>query len=92
MSDIGYGGDMAINPETTVRKLVSFPHETISEIQDFRFAKRISSEAETIRRLVALGLAADPIIRDLLAFLEQSGDDTDPATRSWVKRLRGIVG
>ncbi|MBB3808765.1 hypothetical protein [Pseudochelatococcus contaminans] len=49
---------MAINPETTVRKLVSLPKTMVQEIDDFRFQERIKTEAEAIRQLIALGLAA----------------------------------
>lgn len=47
---------MAVNPETTVRKLVSLPKTMVQEIDDFRFQERIKTEAEAIRQLIALGL------------------------------------
>jgi metal-responsive CopG/Arc/MetJ family transcriptional regulator len=47
---------MAVNPETTTRKLVSLPHDLVTKIQDFRFDNRIASESEAIRRLIILGL------------------------------------
>jgi len=47
---------MAVNPETTARKLVSLPHELVKQIQDFRFENRIPSESEAIRRLITVGL------------------------------------
>jgi len=47
---------MAVNPETTARKLVSLPHDLVKQIQDYRFENRIASESETIRRLIILGL------------------------------------
>lgn len=50
---------MAVNPETTVRKLVSMPHELVARIQEYRYKNRIASEAEAIRRLVEKGLASE---------------------------------
>ena len=47
---------MAVNPETTVRKLVSLPHSMVREIEDYRFRERVKTEAEAIRRLLELGL------------------------------------
>lgn len=40
------------------RKLVSLPAEIAKAIEDYRFANRIPSESETIRRLIDLGLKA----------------------------------
>lgn len=50
---------MAINPETTIRKLVSLPRDLVREIEDFRFAERIGTESEAIRRLIRVGLDAE---------------------------------
>lgn len=49
---------MAVNPETTVRKLVSIPREMEKRIQDYRFENRLKSEAEAIRQLIEKGLRA----------------------------------
>ncbi len=49
---------MPVNPETTVRKLVSLPRELASAILDYRFQQRINTESEAIRRLIELGLEA----------------------------------
>jgi metal-responsive CopG/Arc/MetJ family transcriptional regulator len=48
--------------ERPVRKSVSLPASSWQQIDNFRFAKRIRTESEAIRRLVELGLqkAADP--------------------------------
>lgn len=48
---------MAVNPETTVRKLVSMPRELAKAIDDYRFARRIPTEAAAIRELIERGLA-----------------------------------
>lgn len=50
---------MPVNPETTVRKLVSLPKELAETIADFRFRKRINTESEAIRRLIERGLEAE---------------------------------
>lgn len=49
---------MAVNRDTTVRKLVSLPRAMVEAIEDFRFAQRIKTESEAIRRLIELGLEA----------------------------------
>lgn len=49
---------MAVNPETTTRKLVSLPRELAQAISDYRFTNRIKTEAEAIRRLIERGLAS----------------------------------
>ncbi|GBQ46530.1 hypothetical protein [Komagataeibacter europaeus] len=49
---------MAINREKTTQKLVSMPKEMAQAIADYRFANRLPSEAEAIRRLIAKGLEA----------------------------------
>lgn len=54
---------MAVNPETTTRKLVSLPKSMLQEIKDFRFNHRIDTESEAIRRLIEAGLkSAEPSI------------------------------
>ncbi len=47
---------MVVNPETTVRKLVSLPRAMAQAIEDFRFQQRIKTESEAIRRLIEAGL------------------------------------
>ena len=49
---------MPANPETIGRKPVSLPNYTVKKIVDFRFANRISTESEAIRRLIEAGLEA----------------------------------
>lgn len=53
-----YITNMAVNRETTVRKLVSLPIPLVQAIADFRFQQRVSTESEAIRRLIELGLSA----------------------------------
>jgi hypothetical protein len=52
----GYITGMAVNTETTVRKLVSLSREMVEQIQDYRFTNRVPSESEAIRRLIEAGL------------------------------------
>lgn len=47
---------MAVNPETTVRKLFSLPRTLLREVDDFRSANSIGAESEAVRRLIRLGL------------------------------------
>jgi hypothetical protein len=54
--DIVYITGMAVDPEKTVRKLVSLPIPMVQAIADFRFQQRISTESEAIRRLIEAGL------------------------------------
>lgn len=55
---------MVINNDTTTRKLISLPRAMVREIEDFRFENRIKTEAEAIRKLIALGLkAAAPVTK-----------------------------
>lgn len=49
---------MAVNPDTTARKLVSLPRAMVREVENFRFEGRIKTESEAIRRLIELGLEA----------------------------------
>lgn len=50
---------MAINPETTIRKLISFPRDLVQEVNDYRFDERIAAESEALRRLVRIGLEVE---------------------------------
>jgi len=52
---------MAVNPDTTIRKVISFPKDLWRQIATFRVKRRIGTEAETIRRLVVRGLAYDKL-------------------------------
>lgn len=54
----GYIGLMAKAPVLTVKKLIAMSPDMVAAIDDYRFAERIGSEAEAIRRLIELGLQA----------------------------------
>lgn len=60
-------------------------------IDDWRFANRISTRAEAIRRLIQAGIAAEPILADLLRWLET---DTNPDrdTKRVIKQLQIALG
>lgn len=49
---------MAVDPSKMTRKLVSLPHEMVEAISEYRFAQKIGTEAEAIRRLIQKGLEA----------------------------------
>jgi hypothetical protein len=38
------------------RKMVSLPAELAEQVEDYRFANRLKTEADAIRRLIQLGL------------------------------------
>lgn len=50
---------MPVNPETTVRKMLSFKRPLWERIQDYRFSRRINAETEAVRRLIERGLDAE---------------------------------
>ena len=50
---------MAVNRETTVRKIISMPRALEAQVRAFRHRHEISTEAEAIRRLVEIGLSGD---------------------------------
>ena len=52
------GGPMPRPSTAPVRKQVSLPPDVAQAIDDYRFANRIGSESEAIRRLIELGLKA----------------------------------
>src|SRR5712672_2043729 len=43
------------------RKMVSVPADLAQAIEDYRFANRMKTEAEAIRRLIELGLGKAPV-------------------------------
>lgn len=45
--------------EPLARKSISLPESLWKEVEDFRFAERIGSEAEALRRLIQSGLRAE---------------------------------
>lgn len=49
---------MAINPETTDRKIIQVPKEMSRRIARYRFGNEIGAETEAIRRLIEKGLEA----------------------------------
>ncbi len=42
----------------SARKIVSLPSDLAKAVEDFRFANRIVTESEAMRRLIELGLEA----------------------------------
>lgn len=58
MIDMRYIGHMAKPAMLTAKKLVALDPEMVRQIEDYRFAARIKTESEAIRRLIELGLEA----------------------------------
>jgi hypothetical protein len=54
----GISALMSDTSDQIVRKSVSLPSSLWALIDDYRFQKRIRSDADTIRRLIELGLEA----------------------------------
>ncbi|MGY6251650.1 hypothetical protein ACXIUS_29690 [Bosea thiooxidans] len=57
--------------------MVSEPE--LTAIDDWRFSRRVPTRAEAIRRLIHLGIKAEPILRDLLRLLERLQWDDEAA-------------
>ena len=53
-----YALSMAVNTNTTVRKMLLMPREPLQAIEDYRFENRIRTESQAIHRLIELGLKA----------------------------------
>ncbi len=47
---------MAVNRDTTIRKLVSLPRDMVDAISQYRYGNQIPTESEAIRRLIEIGL------------------------------------
>lgn len=60
-----------------VRKVVPLEPETWQLVDEWRFARRVRTEFEAVRRLVVLGLDADAEIARLRALLAAAGLDPD---------------
>lgn len=55
---------MARSPDLSIKKLIAMTPEMARAIADFRFAARISSESEAIRRLIEIGLEHSTTAQD----------------------------
>lgn len=51
---------MAVNKEKYVREPVTLTHEQVARIAEYRFAHKIASKAEAIRRLIDYALDRAP--------------------------------
>ena len=74
-----------------IKKLVSLTEDQAAQVSDFRFSARLNSENEAIRRLIGIGLGAEPLLRDLIAWLD-SGPFQDAETQALVARLKEVLG
>lgn len=66
--------------------------EWLRDLDDWRRTQTdIPARAEAIRRLVAAGIAAQPIMAELLAYLETQGDPNDPDVRRSIEALKAAL-
>lgn len=64
---------MAINPDTTVKKIIYLPKELWQAVDDYRFERRLKSEAEAVRRLLAsalLGQSMADVVAEFVGIME----------------------
>lgn len=65
----------------------------VDKIDEWRKEQQgLPSRSEAIRRLVQIGIDSEPIIKEMLDFLERHGDPADAETQAQMVRLRGILG
>lgn len=74
------------------RKPVSLTAEQVEAVENFRFAHRFKTESDAIRRLIDIGLGAEPILRDLLRLFESFPGEPDPDQQKWIAILRKLLG
>jgi len=79
MADIAYIAEMDRPSVLTVKKLIAMSPEMAQAIEDFRFARRIGSESESIRQLIDAGLKANP--EPPATFQTQVGELRAPARK-----------
>lgn len=82
---------MPVNPETTVRKNFSFPRDLWEKVEDFRYSHRIGTESKAIARLVTLGMGAEPLLRELLTYLDQPPTNSEPDQARIIAQLRQLL-
>ena len=71
---------------------IRLPAEMGDAIDSWRRGQTdIPPRAEAARRLIAIGLGAEPILRDLIAWLD-SAPYEDPETKRAVAEMRKILG
>lgn len=51
---------MAIDKTKNTQVLVTFPHDLLEEIEDYRFKNRVENRSEAIRELIKKGLEKEP--------------------------------
>lgn len=81
---------MALTHDKQMQMRVS--DEFLRAIDDWRRDQDdIPSRAEAIRRLIHIGITAEPILRDLLRMLEAL-DDGSPDITKHIRDVRGALG
>jgi len=86
MSKIGRPKTMAS------RKQVSLTPELESAVEEFRFARRHKTESDALRRLIEVGLGAEPYLRVLLALLDKPPYNDEPDQAQQIATLRQLLG
>jgi hypothetical protein len=67
--------------------------DLVSKVDGWRRSQPdIPPRSEAIRRLIDRGLAAEPILSDLLKYLERHGDQNDPAAKKAVAQIQKGLG
>lgn len=76
----------------TIRFQMVISPAQIAAIDGWRKGQNdLPSRSEAARRLMNVGIEAEPIIREIIAFLERVGDPSDDENREIVSRLRGVI-
>jgi hypothetical protein len=63
--------------EKDPRIITPMPPSLVKSIDDYRYKERIPSRAEAIRRLVGLGIGAEPFLLDLLRTMRALPKDAE---------------
>lgn len=72
-----------------IRVTILMAPSELKEVDDWSFEQRIRSRGEAIRRLLRVGIAAEPILRDLLRLIEHLND---PELAKHEKAIREALG
>lgn len=72
---------------------VRIPSDELNLIDDWRSKQRpIPSRPEAIRRLIEMGLQAEPLLADVLHYLEASPSAGERETAETIRALRAAMG
>lgn len=80
--------NMDIEPKD-VRLPLMVTKSEAEAIDEWRYSNRVPTRAEAIRRLIHVGIAAEPILRDLLRLIEHLND---PELAKHEKAIKEALG